>query len=79
MAEAGHIEIGHVDEITARMPTPDETRTLSLSAGVPVIVYHRTAWTDQRSVRLTRTVFPADRDRIVYELGQLDAYDGELA
>ena len=69
--------LGHVDELTARMPGPDEIRTLDLAQGVPVIVYVRTAWTNQRPVRVTRTVFPADRKRIVYELGDLGAYEGD--
>ena len=79
MADAGYVEVGHVDELTARMPTPDEVRTLSLSSGVPVMVYVRTAWTNERPVRVTRTIFPADRNRIVYELGELNAYDGKLS
>ncbi len=78
MADAGHVEAGYVDELIARMPTPEEVRALSLASGVPVMVYVRTAWTDTRPVRVTRTVFPADRNRIVYELGDLAAYDGKL-
>lgn len=77
MADAGHVEIGHVDELTARMPTPEESRILALAPGVPIIAYVRTAWTAQRPVRLTRTIFPADRNRVVYELGDLAAYDGK--
>jgi GntR family transcriptional regulator len=77
MADVGHVEIGHVDELTARMPTPEEARTLALASGVPVMVYVRTAWTNERPVRVTRTIFPADRNRVVYELGELDAYDGK--
>src|SRR5262249_54046775 len=79
MAEVGHAEIGYVDELTARMPSPEEARTLGLPTGVPVMIYIRTAWTDARPVRMTRTVFPADRNRIVYEIGDLDAYNGQLA
>jgi GntR family transcriptional regulator len=78
MAQAGHVEVGYVDELTARMPTPDEIRALALASGVPVVIYARTAWTSARPVRVTRTVFPADRNRIVYELGDLSAYDGKL-
>lgn len=33
MAEHGHIEIGYVDEVTTRMPEPDETRELALGKG----------------------------------------------
>ena len=76
MAEHGHIEIGHRDELTTRMPSPEEARTLDLPAGVPVLVYTRTAYTKDRPVRLTETIFSGDRNRLVYELGQLDAlYD----
>ncbi|MGH8895446.1 MAG: GntR family transcriptional regulator [Egibacteraceae bacterium] len=78
MAEHGHVEIGHLDEITTRMPTPDEARTLDLGAGVPALMYVRTAYTKDRPVRLTETIFAGDRNRLVYELGQLNAlYEGD--
>jgi GntR family transcriptional regulator len=76
MADAGLTEIGHVDEITARMPTPEEVRSLDLGMGVPILVYNRIAYTDTQPVRFTRTVFPADRNRLLYEMGALDALDG---
>jgi GntR family transcriptional regulator len=78
MAQAGHVEIGTVDEVTARMPTPDEARELDIDAGVPVLLYYRTTYSDQRPLRLTRTLFPADRNTIVYELGNLTAYYQDL-
>ena len=74
MAERGHVEVGYVDEITTRMPSPDEVRKLDLGAGVPVLVYVRTTYTKQRPLRLTLTIFAGDRNRVVYELGDLDAY-----
>ncbi len=77
-ADVGHLEVGYVDELTSRMPSPEEARTLALASGVPVMVYVRTAWTNERPVRVTRTIFPADRNRVVYELGDLSAYDGNL-
>ena len=40
---------------------------------MPVLVYVRTAYTKDRPVRLSETVFAGDRNRLVYELGQLDA------
>jgi GntR family transcriptional regulator len=76
MADHGYIEVGHVDEITTRMPTPDEASTLDLGTGVPVLVYVRTAYTKDRPVRLTETVFAGDRNRLVYELGHLEALYG---
>jgi GntR family transcriptional regulator len=73
MADHGHGETGHVDELTTRMPTPEEARALDLGTGVPVLIYTRTAYTKDRPVRLTETVFAGDRNRVVYELGKLDA------
>lgn len=74
LAEHGHVEIGWVDEVTARMPTPDEAAALDLGSGVPVLVYVRTAVTDTRPDRLTMTIFAGDRNRLVYELGNVDAH-----
>jgi len=75
MAEAGMTEVGHHDEITARMPTPEELRSLDVGTGVPVLVYVRVAYTTKEPVRLTKTVFPADRNRLMYELGDLSILD----
>lgn len=75
MARVGHVEVGYMDELITRMPTPDEAHGLDLGPGVPVLVYVRTAYTDQRPVRVTSTVFPGDRNRVVYELGDLRALD----
>ena len=69
----GHVEVGYRDELTTRMPTPDEARTLDLGAGVPVLAYARTCYAKDRPVRLTETIFAGDRNRLVYELGDLDA------
>ena len=73
MAEHGHVEIGYRDELTTRMPTPDETQTLDLAAGVPMLAYVRTCYTKERPVRLTETIFAGDRNRLVHELGDLEA------
>jgi GntR family transcriptional regulator len=77
MAEHGYVEVGYVDEITTRMPSPDEARRLRLSGGVPVIVYVRTSYTDKRPARLTKTTMAGDRNRIVYEIGDVSALTAE--
>lgn len=77
MADRGHIEVGYVDEVATRMPSPDEARKLALGAGAPVMVYIRTTYTRQRPVRLTLTIFAGDRNRLMYELGDLGAYNEE--
>jgi len=75
MAAKGFKEVGNIDEVTARMPSPDDQETLDVATGVPVIVQQRTAWTATRPTRVTRVTMPADRNRIIYELGNLDAYE----
>jgi GntR family transcriptional regulator len=55
-------EIGYrlgefVEEVSVRMPTPDERRRLRLGAGVPVMIVLRTAYdVDGRPVEVTDTI-----------------------
>lgn len=58
---------------TTRMPTPEEARELGLGTGTPVLVYVRTAHTTERPLRLVVTIFVGDRNRVVYELGNLSS------
>jgi GntR family transcriptional regulator len=73
LAERDHPQVGYVDELTTRMPTPEEVTALQLGTGTPVLVYIRTGYTLQRPVRVTRTVFAGDRNRIIYEVGDVSA------
>jgi GntR family transcriptional regulator len=73
LAQHGHAQVGYLDELTTRMPTPEEATALDMAAGTPVLDYVRTGYTKERPVRVTRTVFAGDRNRILYELGNLDA------
>ncbi len=43
MADAGFVEAGYVDTVTARMASPDEARRLDVGAGTPLLVHLRTA------------------------------------
>lgn len=74
LAELGHIEQSHVDEITTRPPTPEEVRTLNLDSGTPVLDLIRIAY-DQagRPVRLTWNTYAGHSIRLKYELGRLAA------
>jgi len=73
LADRGHLQIAFREEISTRMPTPEERATLDLGAGTPVLVYVRTAFTETRPVRVTVTTFAGDRNRIVYTLGDSSA------
>ena len=69
LEELGH-HLDHFDEeIRARMPSPQEVKTLRLSAGVPVIQLIRTAFdTKGRAVEVCDTVMAADAYVLNYHL-----------
>lgn len=71
LRESGHEQAGYHDRIWARMPQPEELDFFQLSTGVPVIVLNRTAYSEERPIRLTRTVYAADRNRLAYDIGKL--------
>ena len=67
-------QVGYQDEIRIRPPTEDEAKFFNLPpgrAGVPIIEVRRTAFgEDERPIRLTVTSYPADRTRLVYNVGK---------
>src|SRR5215472_4299823 len=69
LEEQGHTLGRFTEEVTARMPTPDEARLLSLSPGVPVFRLIRTAYDqDGRAVEVCDTIMAADAYVLSYEL-----------
>jgi GntR family transcriptional regulator len=67
--ELGYAQVRYLDRITARMPTPDEARTLGIGVGIPVQEHIRTGYdADDRAVRVAVTTLPGDRHVIQYEL-----------
>lgn len=68
LAEMGYRQTRYVDELTVRMPDPDEASRLSIGPGVPVLASARVGLAGDKPVRLTDSVFPGDRHRIVYDL-----------
>jgi GntR family transcriptional regulator len=57
LEEMGHRLRDFVEEVSVRMPTPDERRRLRLGAGVPVMIVLRTAYdVDGRPVEVTDTI-----------------------
>ncbi|MFS8203267.1 GntR family transcriptional regulator (plasmid) [Streptomyces sp. CWNU-52B] len=73
LAGVGIEQLGYADEISTRMPTPDEARLLEISPGVPVLLWTRTGYTAERPVRCTVTTFRGDLNRMNYEIGDLSA------
>jgi GntR family transcriptional regulator len=67
--ELGHRLHHFTEDVTARMPTPDEAASLRLGSGVPVFQLVRTAYdSDGRPVEVCDTVMAADRYVLSYEL-----------
>ncbi|MFY1670495.1 GntR family transcriptional regulator [Plantactinospora sp. WMMB334] len=72
LAEHGHVQVAYEDEVVAAMPGPAEAAILELPAGTPVLTYIRTGFTSERAVRVSVSTFAADRNRIMYTLGNGD-------
>jgi GntR family transcriptional regulator len=69
LEESGHTLERFTEEVSARMPTPEESRLLALSPGVPVFRLVRTAYdTDGRAVEVCDTIMAADAYVLAYEL-----------
>ncbi|MBX6389794.1 MAG: GntR family transcriptional regulator [Frankia sp.] len=67
--ERGHRLGRFTEEVTARMPTDEERRTLRLVPGTPVIALVRTAYEESGlAVEVCDTVLAADRYVLMYEL-----------
>ncbi|MFD5455571.1 GntR family transcriptional regulator [Streptomyces olivaceus] len=68
LAAIGHPQHRVRDEITIRMPSPDETELLDLPPGTPVAEHVRIGYGESGPVRAMVTIAPGDRHRLVYEL-----------
>jgi len=68
LEERGHTMTRILDEISARMPTPDEREHLRISPGIPVLdVLHTSIDTDGEPYELTRFVMRADLSGLRYD------------
>jgi GntR family transcriptional regulator len=67
-AELGIVPTTMTEEISARIPTPEEAQTLGLVPGQPVLAIERvTCDQDGRPIELVRVVATADRTVLVYD------------
>ena len=73
LAGRGIEQVGYADEISTRMPTPEEARLLEIDPGVAVLLWTRTGHTAERPARCTVTTFRGDLNRMNYEIGDLPA------
>jgi GntR family transcriptional regulator len=69
LEETGHVLDHFTEEVSARMPSPDEARVLALPPGVPVFRLVRTAFDrDGRAVEVCDTVMASDAYLLAYDL-----------
>lgn len=69
LEDGGHVLESFREEVSGRMPTPEEARALQLANGVPVLHVLRTAVDEQDiPVEVCDTVMAADRYTLVYAL-----------
>lgn len=67
--ELGHRLSRFTEDVTARMPTPEEIKALQLPPGTPVLTLVRVAYdTEGRAVEVCDTVMSADHYLLTYEL-----------
>ncbi|MFF0298067.1 GntR family transcriptional regulator [Kitasatospora sp. NPDC004614] len=76
LAGVGVEQVGYFDDISTRMPTPEEARLLQTGAGVPVLVWRRTGYSETKPIRCTVTTFRGDLNHMNYEIGNLVARGG---
>lgn len=68
LADQGYSQVYYNDELTCRMPTPEESQALNIGVGIPVMCHTRTGITTDGPIRVTITVLPGDRHRLLYEV-----------
>ena len=69
LEDRGHTLERFTEEVSARMPTPDEVRLLALPPGVPVLRLVRTAYDSTgRAVEVCDTIMASDAYLLAYEL-----------
>lgn len=69
LEEQGHKLEYFTEEVSARMPVPEEVRTLALEQGVPILRLLRTAYAlGDQPVEVCETLMAADRFVLSYQL-----------
>ena len=75
LADAGHREVAHVDEVTDETADDETARNLGIAVGSPILVQTRTGATPERVTRVTRYLRLGRRNRLIWELGRQAGLD----
>ena len=69
LEDLGHVPTRYEDEITWRMPAPDETDKLAIATGTPVGRLLRTTFDqNERPIEVYIVILPADRHVLLYDV-----------
>lgn len=68
LEEQGHRLTRFTEEMSFRMPTPSEVRSLDLSGGVPVVDLVRVAYSGEQPVEVLVSVLAGDKHVFSYEI-----------
>lgn len=73
-------QVGYRDQISARLADDREQKLFQLAHNQTVIEIYRTAFAAcETPMRVTVTVFPADRNQVIYDVGEVpDRFDGPV-
>lgn len=66
--ERGYLIDRFTEDVSARMPTPEEARALMLVPGVPVLLVHRVAYSGETPVAVCDTTMASDIYVLQYEV-----------
>lgn len=70
LADAGYQEIAHRDAVADETAGPQDAHDLGITIGAPLLVQTRIAATAERVTRVMRYVRIAERNQLVWELGE---------
>ena len=70
--EAGHTLTRFTEELAFRMPTPEESHSLHLGAGVPVVDLVRVAYAGDTPVEVFVSVLAGDKHVFQYEFDAVE-------
>jgi GntR family transcriptional regulator len=68
LEEQGYQLSRFTEELSFRMPTPDELRSLDLTGGVPVVALIRVAYSGEQPVEVFVSVLAGDKHVFSYEI-----------
>jgi GntR family transcriptional regulator len=72
LESVGLTQVGYRDLLSARLPEEEEQTLFDLTHNDTVIEVYRTSYTrDGIPIRVTVTVFPSDRNKVAYVIGEV--------